>query len=126
MSFMLGREKMQIKHILLLLSTISMITGCGTCRIFNRDMSHDFVNEGVYRATRSDFGLISQTPSTGEPTMYLLVPFLLIDTPIASIVDTIYLPWDITDTEEERFMREMRYYGVIDKEKNPNEVSPLD
>ena len=86
-----------------------MATSCGTLRIFDHDIP-DFSDGGVYPATKADFrGL------TSGDLRYLLV---IIDIPIALIVDTFFLPRDLMDTEETRFRRiHKNIYNQKEKKK---------
>ncbi len=83
---------------------VLIISGCGTGRIFDRDLQ-DFSEGGPYPATVADCKMIYMLPTSGNLLLPLSIPFLIIDIPIAIVVDTIFLPWDISETESKRSMR---------------------
>ena len=95
-------NRAQVLKCCILLSGMLLLSSCGAYRIYDRDLA-DFSNGGIYPATRADFRGICATRV--DLRFLFAAPFLIADLPLAVLVDTLYLPFDATETENDRFIR---------------------
>lgn len=114
---------MKSLYILCIAVFLTLITGCGSYRIMDSDMPDVSPSKScVYPATRADLYYCYAAFGYPEPRFIPAIPFLIADVPIALLVDTAYLPRDITDTEDKKFHREHKeIFENSERYKNQNQ-----
>ena len=90
---------MRIISLFIILSSLSLLCGCGSVERFNTDKEEFVVYRGVYPATRIDLGLLGAAVNDDGTSVVsglplLISPFVILDLPFALIIDTIMLPHD--------------------------------
>lgn len=98
---------MKSLYILCIAAVLALTTGCGIYRITDSDMPDVSPSDPcVYPATRADLYYCYAAFGYPAPQFIPAIPFLIADLPIALLVDTVYFPRDVTDTEDKKFHRE--------------------